>query len=277
MHDDGGLLWPGTHDRAAEMALRQAMPRKAGLLRRLHHGPGPLVLPNAWDVASARVCAAAGFPAVATTSVGVVEALGHADDDSAPVDEVFAVLRRIAGAVDVPLTVDVEAGYGLAPGELAARVIDAGAVGLNLEDTDHRAGGLRDVTAQAERIAGLKAAGRSLGVDLVINARIDVHLAEVGDPAGRLDDAISRARRYSAAGADCVYPIMLEDPEDLETFVAAVALPVNALLRSGGPTLESLQQVGIRRVSTGSGLWRASLGAVTAQVSALAARARRPV
>lgn len=273
LHDDGGLLWPGTAERAAEMAARQALPRKSQLLRRLHEGPDLLVLPNAWDAASARACAAAGFPAVATTSAGVVEALGYADDDSAPVDEVFAVLARSAAAIDVPLTVDVEAGYGLAPAELAARVVAAGAVGLNLEDTDHRGEGLRPLMDHADRIRAVKSAARSLGVDLVLNARIDVHLAAVGDAADRLDLAVDRAVAYAAAGADCVYPILLEDLDDLAALVGAVRVPVNALLRPGGPSLNQLRSAGVRRVSTGPSLWRASVAAVAGAVMDLAAAA----
>lgn len=271
LHDHGGLEWPGADARAAEMALRQGLARKAGALRRLHRGPELLVLPNAWDAASAKLCAAAGFPAVATTSAGVVEALGYADDDNAPPDEVFAVLARTAAAIEVPLTVDVEGGYGLTPQELAARVVEAGAVGLNLEDTDHRAGGLRDVDDQAERIAAVKAAGRALGVDLVLNARIDVHIREYGDPAGRLDEAIARALRYVEAGADCVYPILLEDEADLSAFVRAVDAPVNVLLRPAGPTLERLRAFGVRRASTGPGLWRSSQAALRESLARLAA------
>ncbi len=255
------------------MAERQSLPRKAGVLRRLHHGPELLVLPNAWDAGTARICAAAGFAAVATTSVGVVESLGYPDDDVAPPDEVFAVLARTAAAVDVPLTADLEAGYGLPADELAARVIGAGAVGLNLEDYDHTAGGLRDIDEQAARLSAVKAAGRRLGVDLVVNARIDVHLAGIGDPTQRLEHAIERARRYVAAGADCVYPIGLEDLDDLSAFVAAVRLPVNAMLRQGGPSLDQLRAVGVRRVSTAAVLYRTTMAALRDRAEALAAAA----
>lgn len=255
------------------MASRQCLARKAGALRRLHQGPELFVLPNAWDAASATICAAAGFPAVATTSAGVAEALGYEDDDSAPADDVFAVLSRVAAAVEVPLTVDVEGGYGLSPQDLATRTVRAGAVGLNLEDSDHRRGGLRDADEQASRIAAVKAAGRSLGVDLVLNARVDVHIRAIGDAADRLDAAIDRARRYVVAGADCVYPILLEDDDDLATFVRAVNAPVNALLRPAGPTLERLRALGVRRASTGPALWRSSVAALRESVATLAAAA----
>lgn len=273
VHDHGGLPWPGADERTAAMAERQSLPRKAGVLRRLHHGPDLLVLPNAWDAGTARICAAAGFPAVATSSVGVVESLGYPDDDVAPPDEVFAVLARTAAAVDVPLTADLEAGYGLSADELAARVLAAGAVGLNLEDSDHTAGGLRDIDEQAARLGAVKAAGRRLGVDLVLNARIDVHLAAIGDPGGRLEHAVERARRYVAAGADCVYPIGLEDLDDLAAFVAAVRSPVNAMLRPGGPSLDELRAVGARRVSTAAVLYRTTMAALRDSAEALAAAA----
>ncbi len=166
-----------------------------------------------------------------------------------------------------------DAGAALPADELAARVIGAGAVGLNLEDSEHAAGGLRDVDAQGARLGAVKAAGRRLGVDLVVNARIDVHLAGIGDPTQRLEHAIERARRYVAAGADCVYPIALEDLDDLSAFVAAVRAPVNAMLRPGGPSLDQLRAVGVRRVSTAAVLYRTTMATLRDSAEALAAAA----
>ena len=226
----------------------------AALLRRLHAPGDPLLLPNAWDAASARRFADLGARAIATTSGGVARALGFDDGQNTPIDEMLEAVERIAAVVDVPLTADMEAGYDLPAAELAERLLQTGAVGLNLEDSDHaRPGTLVAPEAHAERIAVLAHAG------LVVNARIDVHLNEVGDPASRLDEALRRAVIYLEAGAACVYPILLDDEVDLGAFVAAAGAPVNALQYSGSPTLARMRELGVARVSVGSGLASAAL------------------
>ena len=233
---------------------------RAEVLRALHRGPRLLVLPNAWDVASAVAFAEAGFFAIATTSGGVARSLGHADGEKMPPDEMFAAVARIAGAVDVPVSADLEAGYGLPPAELAGRVIAAGAVGLNLEDTDHRGDGpLVDAEAQAERLAAVKDAGRAAGVDLVLNARVDVHVRQVGPPETRLDEALRRGRLYRDAGADCVYPIGVSDEPTIAAFVDGLGCPVNVFVRDGPPSTARLEELGVRRATFGSGLMRVAL------------------
>lgn len=247
----------GDTDRLAAHAQR---------LRALHDGPEPLVLPNAWDAASARVLADAGFPAIATSSAAVAAALGGADHQGTPGDAMLAAVARIAAAVDVPVTADVEGGYGLPADELTRRLLDAGVVGLNLEDSDHGgAGALLDAEAQAERIAAVKAAGRAAGVDLVLNARVDAQIHGLG-----ADESLRRAQRYVAAGADCVYPILLEDEDALAAHVARAGAPVNAMLHPGGPSLERLTALGVRRVSTAAALFRHTL----AELSRAATRLR---
>ena len=238
----------------------------AGRLRALHVPGDPLVLPNAWDAASARLVEAAGFPVVATGSAGVAESLGYPDGQGAPPAEMFAAARRIARAVGVPVTVDVEGGYGLPAAELAGRLADAGAVGCNLEDTDHGARGLVDIARQADRIAALRAADP----ELVINARVDVFLC-AEDGRAVLADGVARARAYLAAGADCVYPIMV--PADvLGAVVVAVApAPVNALYLPDGPDPAALGGEGVARVSLGPGLFRLAGSAVTRSLRRLAA------
>jgi 2-methylisocitrate lyase-like PEP mutase family enzyme len=239
----------------------------ADRLRALHVPGTPLLLPNAWDAASARLVEAAGFPVVATSSAAVAESLGQADHEAAPPDEMFAAAARIARAVDVPVTVDAEAGYGLAPAELAGRLRDAGAVGCNVEDTDHAAGGLTDPARQAERIGALRAADP----DLVINARVDVFL-KAADQRAVLDEAIRRAKAYLAAGADCVYPILIRDTEVLAGFVDAVRpAAVNVNYLPGGPDLESLAGFGVARISLGTGLWRITRSFVAESLRQLAA------
>lgn len=225
----------------------------AARLRDLHVPGSPLLLPNAWDAASARLVEAAGFPVVATSSGAVAESLGYADAEAAPVAEMFDAARRIARSVALPVTVDAESGYGLPPAELAARLADTGAVGCNIEDTDHRAGGLVPTAQQAQRLAALHEAA---GDDLVINARIDVFLG-APDEGARLAEAIERARAYLAAGAHCVYPILVRSPEVITAFVEAVApAAVNVMYLPGGPDLVSLAKAGVARVSLGTGLWR---------------------
>ncbi|MEV7792648.1 isocitrate lyase/phosphoenolpyruvate mutase family protein [Streptomyces sp. NPDC087512] len=222
---------------------------KADVFRALHHGrvPGdPLVLPGPWDAASARVLAEAGFPALATPSAAVAASLGH-EDGHTPADEMFAAVARIARAVDVPVSADVEDGYGLAPGELVERLLAAGAVGCNLEDSS--GGVLRDPHEHAEWLAGVRAAA---GDRLFVNARVDTFLRGVADP----DRAIERAALYVAAGADCVYPIGA--PVDaLPLLRAGIQGPVNVLARPGeGPSPAELGELGATRVTFGPGLQR---------------------
>ena len=236
----------------------------ADVLRGLHHGPAPLVLPNAWDAASARLVEAAGFPAVATGSAGVAASLGYEDNERAPVEEMLAAAGRICRAVSVPVSVDAEAGYGLPPDELAARLAAAGASGCNVEDTDHAAGGLVDAERQAERIAGL-------GAGLVVNARVDVFIREWGDPADRLAEAVRRGRLYLEAGAECVYPIWVVDEEAIARLVDQLAAPVNVLYRTGAPSLRRLAELGVARISLGPGLHRATEAATRAILEQMAA------
>jgi 2-methylisocitrate lyase-like PEP mutase family enzyme len=238
----------------------------------LHHGAGPLVLPNAWDAASAAAVERAGFPAVASSSGAVARTLGVADADSMAPDLAFSAVAGMAGAVSIPVTADVEAGYELAAGELVERLLAAGAVGCNLEDTDHHGlGPLVGAEAQAARLAAVKEAGRSAGVDLVVNARIDVHLRQVGTDEEQLAESVRRARLYLEAGADCAFPIGVVDETVIARLVQAVPGPVNVMLRPGAPSLDRLGRLGVRRVSVGSGLHRVALRAVEGALERLRA------
>ncbi|MGG7571869.1 isocitrate lyase/PEP mutase family protein [Streptomyces sirii] len=226
----------------------------AAALRALHHGPGlPLVLPGPWDAASAKVFADAGFPALATPSAGVAASLGY-EDGRTPPDEMFAAIARIVRAVDIPVSADVEAGYGLSAKELVARLAEAGAVGCNLEDTDHVTGALRDAQEQADWLARVRA---EAGGELVINARIDTYLRGVADPA----EAVRRGRMYAAAGADCVYPITAP-PEQLAYLAGAIGLPVNAVVLPDGPGPRALGDLGAARVTFGPGLQHRAMAAL---------------
>jgi len=238
---------------------RARLAAHAERLRALHRGPQPLLLPNAWDVASARVVAEAGFPAVATTSSGVAASLGYPDGEQAPAEEMLAAVARIARVVDLPLTADIEAGYGLGAEELVARLLAAGAVGCNLEDSDHAAGTLVEPARQAERLAAVRRAAQALGVGVVLNARVDVFLRQLGDPSTRAAEAVRRGRLYLEAGADCVFPILIAEESDIAAVVAGVPGPVNVLAMPTGPSLERLRALGVARVSFGGRLHRAAM------------------
>jgi 2-methylisocitrate lyase-like PEP mutase family enzyme len=237
----------------------------AETLRALHQRGNPLVLPNVWDAATAGLVAEAGFPVVATSSHAVAESLGFLDGEKAPADEVFAAVGRVAKAVDLPVTAYVVAVFGLDAEQLVAALLGAGAVGINLEDTDHTAAdGLREPAWQAERLANIRKAAVAAGVPVVINARVDVFI-RTGDAAKHADvfaEGVERAKRYLDAGADCVYPIVLSDPELIAEFVRQVDAPVNIMFKPTGPTVSELGALGVARISLATGVWRASLQAV---------------
>src|SRR4051812_22395596 len=177
---------------------------QAEQLRELHRGE-LLVLPNVWDAASAVIVEKAGFPAVATASAAITSMLGYPDGEGAPWAEMFAAAGRVARAVPVPVSVDAEAGYQMSPRELVDRLLEIGAVGCNLEDTDHQAGGLVEIGAQADWLAAVRAAAGDAGVPIVLNARVDVFLPTSGiAEADWLGEAVRRGRRYREAGADCI-------------------------------------------------------------------------
>ncbi|MFI9549245.1 isocitrate lyase/phosphoenolpyruvate mutase family protein [Streptomyces sp. NPDC052016] len=243
------------------MTVDQSTKDKAQRLRALA-GDTVLVLPNAWDAGSAAVIAAAGAPAIATTSGGVAWSLGRGDGQQATRDEMLAAAARIVAAVDVPVTVDVEGGYGAAPAEVAqtvAAVVAAGAVGINLEDSRAAGGPLFTPEQQAERIAAARAAATEAGLpELVINARTDVYLFGIGEESGRLDDVLARAAAYAEAGADGVFVPGLLDLGVLADLSARSPLPVNAMAGPGGPSVTDLAKAGVRRVSVGTGVAQAA-------------------
>jgi 2-methylisocitrate lyase-like PEP mutase family enzyme len=232
---------------------------KAQQLRDLHRPGDPLVLANAWDAITAKNVEAAGFPAVATTSAGVALALGYEDHELTPPDEMFAACARIAAAVEVPVTADLESGYGLDPAVFVERMLDAGIVGVNLEDSVYKRGAARllDPNEQATRIAELRRAARAAGVDIVINARTDAYLRDVTDP---FDATLERGRLYLGAGADCLYPIAAGEEREIERFAREFAA-VNILLRRGTPDIERLAEMGVARISVGGGLAHVSFEA----------------
>jgi 2-methylisocitrate lyase-like PEP mutase family enzyme len=247
------------------------------LLRSLHVRGEPLLLPNAWDAATARAVEAAGFPAVATTSGGVASALGFEDHEGGPVEEMLAAAARIVNGVALPVSVDAEAGYGMEPADLVAALKEVGAAGCNLEDTDHATGELRDASLHAERLRAVREAASEQGYGLVINARIDVFLSTPpgtgdGAQAELVDEGLRRAEAYAEAGADCVFPIVLWEAEALERFVSALPGPVNILRIPRTPSIAELADLGVARVSWGSLLQRQTLEQFSSALGSLADR-----
>jgi len=230
---------------------------RCGMLRSLHVPGTPLVLPNAWDAASARAVEAAGFPVVATTSRGVAASLGYEDHERAPGEEMLAAAARIATAVNVPVTVDAEAGYGMEPTDVVARLKEMGAAGCNLEDTNHVTGELRDPAEHGDWLRAVRAAASDQRYGLVINARIDVFLsAFVSGDQGKgqaelVGEALRRGHAYAEAGADCVFPIFVWEPDALDSFMSEAPGPVNVLQIPPAPSHAKLAELGVARISYG--------------------------
>ena len=241
----------------------------AARFRQLHAaGADPiLILPNAWDAMSARLVEAAGATAIATTSAGVSWALGYPDGQGLTRDAMIEAVRRIVTAVRVPVTADVESGYGAGtPDDVAATargVIAAGGVGINLEDSPGRDGApMLDSGVQAARIAAARAAAKAAGVDLFINARIDTYIKKVGADGERFAETVRRARAYTAAGADGVFVPLVMDADTIRRLAAEVGAPLNVIGGPGVPSIGELRALGVARVSVGPGLARAVMAQI---------------
>ena len=226
------------------------------------HAEGIFVVPNAWDAGSAAMIAAAGARAIATTSAGVSWSLGKPDGEHLTRDEMIGVIARIAAIVDLPVSGDVEGGYGNDAEAVAATVsavVGAGAVGINLEDSRSSDGKLHDTGTQAARITAGRAAAAEAGLPgLVINARTDVFLFGIGEPAGRLDDVLERAAAYARAGADSLFVPGLLDLDTLSVLTSKVSLPVNVMAGPGAPDVNALRAAGVRRVTVGQAISQAA-------------------
>lgn len=230
---------------------------KATALRGLQSPGSFLVMPNAWDAASARVFAKAGFAAIATTSGGVAQAVGFEDHENAPVEEMLAAATRITRSVEIPVTVDFEAGYGLPAAELAERLIAAGSAGMNIEDSDHHSDApLVGAEAHARRLSEIKDAAKQAGVDLVLNARVDPFILRLGTREEQLAEGIRRGKLYLDAGADSIYPIGVTDETLIGALVQALG-PINVMMWPGAsPPLARLKELGVRRVTYATGIFR---------------------
>ncbi|MGP8125704.1 MAG: isocitrate lyase/phosphoenolpyruvate mutase family protein [Nitrososphaerales archaeon] len=236
---------------------------KAEEFRALHNRKRILIIPNAWDVPSARVFEDEGFPAVATSSAGMMVSLGYPDGEAIPMQAFISATARIASVLSVPLSADVVGGFGRTTKEVVEtvrRVVEAGAVGINMEDFIHESKALVSAEKQVEKIVALKALGRSLGVPFVINARTDsLRYAQGGDRA-RMKEAIRRGSLYRDAGADCVYPMGLVDAGQISVYVEALEFPINVMVRKGLPPVHELQRLGVARVSFGPSAAYAAIG-----------------
>lgn len=239
---------------------------KAQFFRQLHNDG--LVLPNAWDAASARIFEQVGFPAVATTSSGVAASLGYPDGERISRGMLLEVVRHITRVVECPVSVDLEAGYGETLEEVletVKEILEAGAVGINIEDSSRRGSQgerrLVDLNFQVTLLGEIQEIAASMDVPLVLNARTDVYVLKLGSNADeRFDLAVQRLHAYRQAGADCLYPILLSDAATISRLVAAIDGPVNILAGPATPSIPELKQLGVRRISFGSNLMRASLG-----------------
>ncbi len=226
----------------------------------LHRSQHPLVLPNAWDVPSARIFEEAGFPAIATTSAGIANLLGYPDGEIVSRDEMLGMVARITRAVKVPVTADMEAGYG-DPAETARGVIEAGAVGFNFEDSASD-GSLVEIDTQCAAIRNIRAIAHEMKTPIVLNARTDVFLRSPIPAERRLEETIRRMRSYAEAGADSVFVPGLQDETIIEQLVQSHPVPLNILATAGAPPIARLGELGVARVSIGSGAMRATLGLV---------------
>ncbi|MFF3697955.1 isocitrate lyase/phosphoenolpyruvate mutase family protein [Streptomyces sp. NPDC002221] len=225
---------------------------RAERLKQLHAEHQPLVLPTVWDVWSARTAADAGFSALTVGSHPLADSRGADDHEGQTFEEVLAAVRPIIAAVDVPVSVDLEAGYGQEPADLIAGLVEVGGVGLNVEDTVHSQGGrMRSSQEHAEYIAGLRAAADDAGVPIWVNGRTDLFL-HAKDSAGVLDEAIERMRAMEQAGADSLYPVRIQDDDDLlKAVIGAVGVPVNSTAHPVKHDLERFRRLGVSRITYG--------------------------
>jgi 2-methylisocitrate lyase-like PEP mutase family enzyme len=253
------------------MLTMTAHPDLATAFNRLHHGPELLVLANAWDAGSARLIESLGARAIATTSAGVAWSLGYPDGEAVPVSLLVSVVATTARAIRLPLTIDIEGGYAEDPaavGEIVARVIDAGAIGINIED------GSAPPDLLCAKIAQAKQAGTRAGVDLFVNARTDVYLRDLAPETGRVAETLARAERYRQAGASGIFVPGLIDAAEIRQIAAATGLPLNVMASPGLPPAPELARLGVRRLSAGAGIAQALWGRAASLAAAFLAEGR---
>jgi 2-methylisocitrate lyase-like PEP mutase family enzyme len=243
---------------------------KAERFLQFHHDEEILVLLNSWDAGSSRLIEACGYKAIATTSMGIAASLGYPDCETIELSEMIERITEIVNGVQVPVTVDFEAGYGSSTEEVldsVAKVIDTGIVGLNIEDSIDLSPTLVDEKAFCERISAIRALSDSLGFHLVINARTDSFYTSSGSPQEKLSESIRRGNKYREAGADCIFVQPVWERETISTLVKEIHAPINILANPGigagmPPSVRELQDLGVARVSLGSGVMKATLALI---------------
>ena len=249
---------------ATRVINKEHQMQKAELLRALHHAEAPLVLPNIWDAGSAVLAADAGFPAMATASASVAWTLGRPDGEKIDRGEMLEAVARIAARVDLPLTADMESGYGGTPADVAetvAKTLEAGAVGINLEDgISYATGTVFDMSDAIERITAARAAAKAAGIHLVINARTDVYFGEQRSDTEKFKEAVARANAYLSAGADCAFVIAVRDTSVIAELVREIHGPLNIIAGSPALDINTLTHLGVKRISMAGGLARNALG-----------------
>jgi len=236
---------------------------KAEAFRSLHDRRRVLVLPNAWDVPSARVFEDEGFPAVATSSAGLMVSLGYPDGEEIPPKEFLSAVGRIARALSIPLSADVVGGFGESPEKVVGSVravVREGAVGINIEDFVHSTKKLVPLEKQTARLRALVRLRKSSEVPFVINARTDALRYAQGGEEAKFEEAVRRARAFRDLGADCVYPMGLVEADAISRFVRELDFPVNVMVRKGLPPVPDLQRMRVARVSFGPSASYAALG-----------------
>ncbi len=243
--------------------ISEQLVAKVERFRALHNGPNTMILPNAWDVISAKMFEECGCEAIGTTSAGIAMSLGYPDGQEIPFETMLRIIKNMVNAVDAPVSADLESGYGKTIKEVLhtiEQVISAGVVGINLEDaTGDASSPIYDPQLQKEKIAAIREYCNSIGFPLFINARTDIFWLNIGEPESRIDEAIYRVKLYEEAGADCVFVPALKDRDDIKKLRDSVNCPINLLVVPGLPSLEELSEIGIERVSTGSSPFRASV------------------
>ena len=241
--------------------------KKAQLLHELHHNGKMLVLPNVWDTLGAALLESLDYPAVATASAAIAFANGYTDGEKIPFNELLKVLDKIVKHVNVPVTADIESGYGHSDDELQRnieRILEAGVVGINIEDTNKQSDKLFSVEAQSRRISLIRKVSDAREIPLFINARSDVYIRsnEFVDEEEKFEEALKRGKAYINAGADCFFPILMKRNQDIRELISALRSPVNILALPGVPDLKTLNEMGVARVSLGPGLLKIAIRAM---------------
>jgi 2-methylisocitrate lyase-like PEP mutase family enzyme len=246
----------------------QVLNERAETLLGLHQPGNPVVLPTVWDAWSARLAVDAGFVALTVGSHPMADSVGKADQEGMTFDDVVTRVKQITSAVDVPVSVDLESGYAEPPTRLIAGLLEAGAVGLNIEDTVHSEGGrLRSSSDHAELVGALRAAADATGVHVVVNARTDLFLRKDGDESDRVDRAVARLKEAASAGADSLYPVGRHDPDTLRRLAAELPLPINAIALPDQDDPASFGPLGVGRISFGP-FWQYALSAYSKEMLA---------